>query len=261
MVEPVGGNFTPYFNGSNNAGKTTASSYPAVGETVQATHTSGIMGFLTGNQDERSPEQKIENHQGPIGGFFGGMWNSLKGMLKSLCTPEGLLLVGGIIALNFMTCGAITPILFALGVGVGGYQMGKGIVKGDWEMMGAGAFTLGTTFLGAKFDFHNVKNAQTGEKFAMAVSQTPKGGITAPSKATPGMMDNFRLVGGQKMSGTQGGSQNIYQVGWSNMKYRWNNLRGTPSGGAPPASSMNPGTATTNPFTQTPLGKPNGNSS
>lgn len=272
MVEPVGGyNYSPYFSGSGSAARSAASDASSAstssGQTAQAANTTGIMGFLTGNEDSRSPEEKPENQKGPLGGVLGGMWNGLKNTIKTLFTPQGLLMVGGIIALNIMTCGAITPILFALGAVVGTYQVGKGLSKGDWEGVGQGAFTLGTTFLGAKFDFFNVKNKQTGEKFAMSLAETKNSDVATASKTMPTVMDNFRLVGGQKMTGTKGGQQNIYQVGWDNMKYRWGSMRGNPPpNGVPPANPTNGVSAAAsgsavNPFSQSSIGKPPSTSS
>lgn len=266
MVEPVGGyNYGPYFSGSGTAAKSAASDTSSVssslGQTAPPANSTGIMGFLTGNEDTREAHEKEENKNGPLGGLLGGIWNGLKNTIQTLCTPEGLLMVGGIIALNIMTGGAITPILFVLGATVGTYQVGKGLAKDDWEGVGQGVFTLGTTFLGAKFDFFNVKNKQTGEKFAMSVGEAKKTDVATASKTMPTVSDNFRLVGGQKMTGNKGGQQNIYQVGWDNMKYRWATMRGNPPPGAPPGNPTNgvsaasSGTAV-NPFAQSSIGKP-----
>lgn len=265
MVEPIGGyNAYPYFSGAGSAAKSAASSYPAAGELTQASNTSnGVMSFLTGNSDDRKPEEKPENQKGAAGGFLSGVWNGLKNTVQNLFTPQGLLMVGGFLALNFMTGGALTPLMFVLGGTVGTYQMGKGLATGDWEKMGQGAFTLGTTFLGAKFDFFTMKHRPTGEKFAMSLSTAQKDGVAAASKSMPGIVDNFRLAGGAKMTGTMNSQKNIYQVGWDNMRFRFNNWTGKTPPASPPASSSGAASATSsgtavNPFAQSDVVKPKG---
>ena len=263
MVEPIGGySAYPVFSGAGSAAKTAASSYPVAGEVTQASNaSSGIAAFFTGNHDTRKPEEKVENQKGPIGGFFGGLWNGLTNTIKNLFTPDGLLMVGGFLALNFLTGGALTPIMFVLGGTIGTYQVGKGLATGDWEKMGQGAFTLGTTFLGAKFDFFTMKHKPSGEKFAMSLSTANKEGVATASKTMPGIADNFKLTAGAKMPGTMNSQKNIYQVGWDNARFRINGWTGksppppaAPSGSASATSS---GTAV-NPFAQSDVVKPTG---
>lgn len=262
MVEPIGGYSSyPAFSGAGSTARTAASSYPVAGEAAQSANASnGIMGFLTGNEDTRKPEEKPENQKGPIGGILGGLWNGLKNTVKSLFTPEGLLMIGGFLALNFLTGGALTPLMFVLGGTVGTYQVGKGLATGDWEKMGQGAFTLGTTFLGAKFDFFTMKHKPTGEKFAMSLSTANKQGVDVASKTMPGIADNFKLVAGAKMPGTLNNQKNVYQVGWDNARYRFNSWtgKGPPPPATPGAASATSSGTAVNPFAQSDVVKTTG---
>lgn len=242
MVRPVDGNgyYTPYFEGRvrDPASNPQASVRTDDADGTKGASGSAVFGFLSGNMDERKPHEKSENRRGPIGGILGGIWNGLKNTVKGLFSLKGLLMVGGFLALNIMTGGALTPLMFVLGIGVGGYQLSKGLVHKDWEGMGQGIFTLGSTLIGAKFDMYTSKNAKTGENYAMALGRSKKDGATAASKRMPGIADNFRLAAGYKMQGVQGGKQNIYQVARDNSVYYWGRLSGKPK--RPPGESPGP---------------------
>lgn len=86
--------------------------------------------------------------QGGITGFFQGIAQGGVNMIKGIFSPGGILMLGVVGALTWMTAGAILPILGAIGAGLGGYQILKGIANGDTGKMGEGVFALGTSMLG-----------------------------------------------------------------------------------------------------------------
>jgi hypothetical protein len=225
MVDPAGGYHNSYRNNS--------SIKPMSSESTKAPEDTGGAGgaigyLLHGEPDKRAPDEKPENKQGMFGGFLSGFFNGLKSSVKSLFSVKGLLMMGAIAALTIATGGAITPFLLALGAGVGMFQMGQGFMKGDWEQMGRGAFTLGSTAVLAKVDFKTATKytpGAKGEKFALAVGKS-KQGYSAAANKTPGIMDNFRLLAGQKMQGSNGSQQSIYQVLGNNAKFRLSQARG-----------------------------------
>jgi hypothetical protein len=134
-------------------------------------------------------------------------------------------MMGAIAGLAIATGGAIVPFLVAIGGGVGLYQVGSGLLKGDWEEMGRGMFTLGSTALGAKIDFKGVTELKTGDKFTMAVSSAEKNGFAAANGKTPTIFDNFRMLGGKKLPNATGGSKSIYDLLFSNAKARYKQIR------------------------------------
>lgn len=93
--------------------------------------------------------------------YIKGVTNPIKNIIKK---PSRALVVAGIsTALIIATGGAINPFIIAMGLGVGGAQLSKGIynlITGDTkkekleaiEDMGEGTFTLGTALLGAKYN-------------------------------------------------------------------------------------------------------------
>lgn len=85
---------------------------------------------------------------GGITGFFQGIAQGGVNLIKGIFSPGGILMLGVTGALTWLTGGAILPILGALGAGVGGYQILKGIADGDSEKAGEGVFNIGTSMLG-----------------------------------------------------------------------------------------------------------------
>jgi hypothetical protein len=229
MVDPAGGYQNSYWSGSSIKPQSNASSSDnTANSSSKGQELGGPLGFLLhGDPDKRAPDEKPENKEGMLGGFFSGFLNGLKDSVQSLFSWKGLLMMGAIAGLAVATGGAIVPFLVALGGGVGLYQMGTGLLKGDWEEMGRGAFTLGSTALGAKVDFKSVSQLGTGNKFAMAVSSAEKNGVAAAQGKTPGIFDNFRMLAGKKLPNANGnGSKSIYELLGSNAKYRYNQTRG-----------------------------------
>jgi hypothetical protein len=221
MVDPAGGHHYHYQNKPSIKSMSSGSAQNA----EDSGGAGGAIGYLfNGEPDKRAPHEKPENKQGLFGGFFSGFMNGLKSSLKSLFSVKGLLMMGAIVALTVATGGAITPFLVAIGAGVGAFQMGQGLFKGDWEQMGRGAFTLGSTFLLSKVDYKTATHLPSGQKFAMSVGNS-KNGFQAASK-TPSILDNFKLLAGHKMPGSQGGQQTIYQVLGNNVTHRFSQAKG-----------------------------------
>lgn len=216
---------TPYFSGgATNASGAASLIQPAI-----------LNGAVQSEQRKKiPPDQKPENKNGIFGGFLHGLKNAFDNTIKSIFTPQGILAIAAFIALNAMTGGALTPILFVAGIGFGGYQTGKGLLTGDWEQVGEGAFTLGTTYLGAKFDTKSIKHSKTDQKYGMALSSTGKAGA---EKAVPTTMDNLNLLRGKKMTAADGSQKSMYKLMKENTQFNWGRMR-TYFGynGKPPAS-------------------------
>lgn len=245
MADPIGGYQNPYWNQpSGKVSPTILSANANDGSDEVKSSSSPIAYIMNGEQDKRPPEAKPENQKGPVGGFIDGVKNGLTGMVTGLFSVNGVLMLGGTLALIAATGGAATPFLVAAGVGVGGFQMGHGLLKGDWEEMGRGAVMAGTSILGAKVDFAKwtssatsnaskvvsnasdglsnasriASNPSKGESFAMALSEKNSGFDAAASKL-PTMRDHFRLLAGEKMTGSKGSQESIYQVISGNAKH------------------------------------------
>lgn len=248
MVDSVGGYQNSYWNQTSGKVPPNFSSTDSkAGSDVSGAGGGPIGYILNGDPDKRPPAAKPENHEGPVGGFMEGVKNGLTGMVKSLFSVNGLLMMGGTLALIAATGGAATPLLVAAGAGVGAFQMGHGLLKGDWEEMGRGAFMAGTSVLGAKYDFAGgaskatattskavssasgvlsnaskiASNASKGESFAMALGASKNGGFDAAATKLPTMTDHFKLLAGQKMAGSNGSKESIYQVIAGNVSHHY----------------------------------------
>jgi hypothetical protein len=233
MVDSIGGSQNPYWNQYPNRIPSSAAN-----ESDSNKGAGGPIGYiLNGDPDKRPPTAKAENQQGPVHGFLEGMKNGLVGTVKGLFSVNGLLMMGGTLALIAATGGAATPFLVAAGVGAGAFQMGHGLLRGDWEEMGRGAFMAGSTFLGAKFDFAKgaskataktsqavsnasdslsnasriASNRSKGEDFAMA--------LNGKFEDMPTMTDHLKLLAGKEMTGSKGSKQSVYGVILDNGKH------------------------------------------
>lgn len=128
-----------------------------------------------GHETESHEAAKSEKKTG-IKGFFEGMKNGLVNTVKALFTVKGALLTAGTIALVAATGGAALLPLALVGVGVGTYQVGKGIYKGDAEQVGEGAFTVGASLIGAKIAPNSIGGNQLANTSLLGKLTAPFGG-------------------------------------------------------------------------------------
>lgn len=85
-----------------------------------------------------------------IVGFLNGLKNGLVNSVKGLFTVNGLLLTAGTMGLVAATGGAALIPLGLLGLGVGGYQVAKGVKNQNAEQVGEGVFTGAASLLGLR---------------------------------------------------------------------------------------------------------------
>jgi hypothetical protein len=111
-----------------------------------------------------------------ISGFFQGMKNGLVNTVKSLFTIKGMLITIATLGLVAATGGAALLPLALMGLGVGGYQVSKGVIKGDTEEIGEGAFTLGASLLGAKISPASVGANTLADSTLLGKLKAPFGG-------------------------------------------------------------------------------------
>lgn len=105
--------------------------------------------------------------------FFKGIGNTIKGAVKSLATPKGLLKAAGCIALCVATGGAAAPILAGIGVAKGALTVAKGAVAAGrattdeeaemaWQTMGSGTFQAAASAVALKGSVGAIKSVGNG---------------------------------------------------------------------------------------------------
>ncbi len=172
------------------------------------------------------PEHKKEE-----GGLFGAIKGFAKGffvngpinMVKSLFTPQGLLMLAGGIALTVATGGAALPFLVGAGVVMGGVKMASSAMKGDWEGMGEGAFGVAISVAGAKAAPKGFTNAATGEVFSMPAAEAAasSGGRFSSMFASAKNYGNV-LLGRTELVGSQGNTMTLGALAKTNAGNFWN---------------------------------------
>lgn len=90
-------------------------------------------------------------------GFFQGIYNGAANMIKGMFTLPGIAMTAATAGLVWATGGAALIPLAAIGAGIGGFQMLKGIGQGSAEGFGEGVFTTAASLLGLKFTPKTVK--------------------------------------------------------------------------------------------------------
>jgi hypothetical protein len=142
-------------------------------------------------------------------GFFQGIYNGAANMIKGIFSVQGLAMTAATAGLVWATGGAALIPLAALGGGIGGFQMLKGIAQGNAEGVGEGVFTAGASLLGLRFTPKAVN--LNGKAFTLGESGQPLG-LTGRLKA---------LWGGEKFKSADGESLSVWQMGLSKLKGRF----------------------------------------
>lgn len=145
-----------------------------------------------------------------IGGFFRGLANGAVNTVKSLFTLQGLLTAAGTGALVWATGGAALIPLAALGTGIGGYQMIKGVAQNNTEALGEGVFTTALSLGGLRFTPKEV--GLNGKPFNLRGASDEPLGLAGRIKA---------LWGGKTYRSADGEELNIYQMGLEKLKTRF----------------------------------------
>jgi hypothetical protein len=199
-----------------------------------------------------SNDQPKKSHGilGAIKDFGKGIFKGAVGMVKSLFTLKGLAMFLGGAALLVAAPAVAIPLFTLAGLGVGGYQMFKGITTGNWEKAGEGVFNIAATLVGAKFEPRSFTGAD-GHTYALTKTA---GGAKV---ATTGYMD--RLFASLKSllpikssrlhkvnadgSIAADVSKSAYQLGWdsiSNLPARIRSLPGIVRGWFRPRAAVPP---------------------
>jgi hypothetical protein len=166
--------------------------------------------FSTGNPMDilnlsgKQGEGKSEGFIGKIKDFGKGIFKGAVNTITSLFSLKGLLLTLGSVALVAVAGPIAIPLLIAGGLTVGGMQIAKGVMSGDWEKAGEGTFTVGATLLGAKMGPKSYK--VNGTEYALA--KNVKGTIT-PLNGKSGIIETTVA---QLKSLLPGKSGKLYQV-------------------------------------------------
>jgi hypothetical protein len=172
---------------------------------------------------------------GGIKGFFKGIAQGAVNTIKGIFTPQGLLMLGGTAALVALTGGAILPLLGAVGIGIGGYQLVKGAAAGDTEKMGEGVFSLGLSALGFMGPKTVMVKGANGKNIAYKLAASkPSGkvGILDQVKALFGkgkyeaysVLDDGKTIGA-KLAVDQSKPLNMYQLSLEKAKSNFSGLK------------------------------------
>ena len=97
-----------------------------------------------------APPAEQPKKSGGIGGFFKGIVKGAVNMVKSLCTPKGLLMAAAGVAACIAFPVAAPLVLGGMAVVGGGAQMVKGFASGNTEQAGEGFLTAGLGAVGIK---------------------------------------------------------------------------------------------------------------
>ena len=220
------GNYSSY---GNNAGFGYPGNWnsPAFSSAASAPYSNATLSSVTDQfttQKNQSTEEKRETgtpKQGGITGFFKGIVNGAVNAVKSLFTPQGLLMAAATLGLIWMTGGAILPLLAVIGMGIGGFQIAKGAASGSTEAMGEGVFTFATSAIGLKA---NPSSITVGEG-AAAKTYTLAGSKEGQSA---GMLEQLKSPFGlAKYQTADGGeSLNMYQLAMQKSQSRLSAIKG-----------------------------------
>lgn len=160
------------------------------------------------SQDEFIGISKKKKKTG-LEGFLKGIYNGAVNTVKGIFSVQGIAMTAATAGLVWATGGAALLPLAALGTGIGGFQMFKGIAQGDAEGVGEGVFTTGASLLGLKFTPKNVNLA--GETYTLGGGD--KLGLIGRFKA---------LWGGKKFQPAgEGEALNIWQMGAAKFQSRF----------------------------------------
>jgi hypothetical protein len=174
-----------------------------------------------GSHEEAGGEGHEAPHKrGGITGFFQGIAQGAVNTIKGIFSPAGLLMLGGTAALTWLTAGAILPVLGVLGLGVGTYQLCKGIASGDSEKMGEGVFSFGLSTLG----FLGPKTVTLGRtKYALSAEGDGLGATLLQRLKAPFGLSKYRKIGsrGQLLTSS---SKNLYELSWAKMQQKYAGL-------------------------------------
>ncbi len=165
--------------------------------------------------------EKAETKQDGITGFFKGIVNGAVNAVKSLFTPQGLLMAAATLGLIWMTGGAILPLLAVIGMGIGGFQIAKGAASGNTEAMGEGVFTFATSAIGLKA---NPSSITVGEG-AAAKTFTLAGSKEGQSA---GMLEQLKSPFGLAKYQAADGSESLtmYQLAMQKSQSRFSAMKG-----------------------------------
>ncbi len=164
---------------------------------------------------------------------IGATFDVLKGIGKgavntvsSLLSVKGLLMTAGTIGVCALVGPPIIPFLVAAGVLTGGAQIAKGASSGNWENVGEGIFTLGTTMLGAKYAPTATRNA-AGEQ--LVLSNSVKAGAKTPGFIEgmfKGTWNQIRMVFGEKLVNPANpqARASVYKLAGENARHNWSTL-------------------------------------
>ncbi len=191
-------------------------SYPGmggVGNTQSASQSSEGHGNENG---ENGHDQKSSG----VGGFFKGIANGAVNLVKGIFTPQGIIMLAGTVALTWATGGAILPLLGAIGMGTGGYQMLKGAADGNAEKVGEGFFNFGLSALGF-----------AGPK-AIKVGETEYGMVGTGKKGEVSLLDRLKAPFGftKYQAADADEALNLYELSWRKMQSRFDKTQGGASG-------------------------------
>jgi hypothetical protein len=147
--------------------------------------------------------------------------------IRNLLTVKGLLMTAGTIGLCAMVGPAIIPFLVAGGLLTGGAQMAKGAATGNWEGVGEGLFTAGTSMVGAKFAPKIARNA-AGEE--LILSKSVSGDAAKPGflkSMLKGTANQVRLVLGGKVTNPANpqGNTTIYKLANESARNNWHTFK------------------------------------
>lgn len=164
---------------------------------------------------QQSAQPKHKKKKGGIIGFFRGIVHGLVNTVKSLFTPKGLLMAIASVGLICATGGAALPVLAAVGMGMGGKQMLKGIKSGNSEAVGEGFFTFASSAMGVK---------ATPSPITIGEGATAKSYTLASAKAgkSAGFLDQLKAPFGlSKYKSANGEELNIYSLAWKKAQSRF----------------------------------------
>lgn len=176
---------------------------------------------------QKTKKRGIVSKSGAIAKGFG---KAAIETLSNMLSIKGMLIAAATIGVAALAGPAVIPFMVAAGLLTGGVQMAKGYKSGNWEGVGAGLFTVGSSMLGSKFAPKTARNL-SGEELRLA-SNTPGWLNQLPlPKLITGMIDGtknqLRLVLGGKVTNPARPEQptNIYQLVRENTRSNWKNFK------------------------------------
>lgn len=181
---------------------------PIAGSSFLPPYYSPGMGPGGPGQDEFVGISKKKKKTG-LEGFLKGIYNGAVNTVKGIFSVQGIAMTAATAGLVWATGGAALLPLAALGAGIGGFQMIKGIAKGDAEGVGEGVFTTGASLLGLKF---TPKTASLGGKSYTLTGEGEKLGLLGRLKS---------VWGGSKYKAADGETLNVWQMGAAKLQSRF----------------------------------------